>query len=343
MGNFKEKQSLDAHVLMFEQIYEPIQNVERDFNQALARMLEAIAECSQYVNKHNQKGLADNLPKVFSWYCSLVHKSCIKEGLSNSVWRKFPECCPYCLSLPCKCSTGKKSLSDNAEKLENRAKNIERRPDNLYEWQKMFSELYPRDPQGYDQKSNFSHLIEELGEASEAYRIRYFQPTALESELADILTWILGMANLLNSHAMENSIPGYSSYNLEEQVFKRYPGFCPDCKRIPCACVSHQSRQKISELNVIYPDQILKAIENSQIEITESIKSIFREPEVQNILVDLRKLIDSSDITEEKVGLLFEKLIREPQYKKWYNKITLEGMAESGLVTLLTLLMQNAF
>lgn len=343
MSSFKKDQSLNEYVLMFEEIYEPIQNVERDFNQILARLLEAIAECSQYVNKHKQEGLADNLPKVFSWYCSLVHKSEIKD-LDKAVWKKFPKCCPYCLFSPCRCSTGKKSLSDNSSALKEKAAHTEYKPKTLYEWQKMFSELYPRDPQGYDQKSNFSHLIEELGEASEAYRIRYFQPTALESELADIFTWILGMANLLNSHAIDNSIPNYNSYNFEEQVFKRYPGICPTCKKHPCSCVLNHSKQKISELNVIYPEQILEILSKSmEITISDSIKKIATFPELQNILAELRKLTDMSNLNNQKVEALIKQIIQEPEPKNWYKKITAEGIAESSIVSMLTLLLQSAF
>lgn len=344
MKQFKEEQSLDDYILMFENIYEPIQNVERDFNKILARLLEAIAQCSQYVNKHNQQGLADNLPKVFSWYSSLVHKSGISCKLSDALWRKFPLCCPYCLKMPCQCQIIKKNLTDNADELEKKAKeNIDSKPETLEDWQKMFAKLYPRDPQGYDQKSNFSHLIEELGEASEAYRIRYFSPSALESELADILTWILGMANLLNSHAIEGSVKNYSNYNLEEQVYKRYHGECPECKKIPCTCVLHHSKQKISELNVIYPDDIIKAIEETKVSINNNIKDLFSGPEIQNLLIDIKKQIENSDITEKHVEEIYKTLVVEPSYKKWYQKVTFEGMTESAIISMLTVLLQSVF
>lgn len=344
MEVFKEEQNLDKYVDMFEHIYEPIQNIERDFNQVLARLLESIAACSQSVNKHNQKGLADNLPKVFSWYCSLVSKSKIDIKLSKAIWRKFPKCCPYCLKSPCRCASGRKSLTDNGDKLEEIAKEkSQNQPQTLYEWQEMFANIYPRDPQGYDQKSNFSHLIEELGEASEAYRIRYFSPTALESELADIFTWILGMANLLNAHARDGMVSGYERYDLGEQVFKKYPGKCKKCGHIPCSCVSDYGRQKISELNVIYPEDIMKAMESLKLEIKDEVKTIFRQPEAQGFMMEIKKSLNGVEITELRVKALVDRLILEPSHKKWYENITASGMAESAIVSTITALIQSTF
>jgi len=158
---YREDQNIDQYVDMFEQIYEPIQNLERSFYQVFARLIESIAQCSQYVNKQNQKGLADHVPEVFSWYCSLVNKANLKMDLSEAIWKKFPYVCPYCLTAPCTCVRGKKSLEDNGSKIEGKAKeNLSKCPTNLDEWQSMFEQIYPRDPQGYDQKSNFSHLVE---------------------------------------------------------------------------------------------------------------------------------------------------------------------------------------
>lgn len=344
MDNSNNQLGLDQYIDMFEEIYEPIQNIERDFNHVLARLLEAIAGCSQYVNKYDQKGLADNLPNVFSWYCSLVYKSGISSPLSEALWRKFPAVCPYCLKSPCACTHGKKSLANNSHILEDLSKNnITEKPVSLYEWQIMFSKIYPRSAEGFDQKINFAHLIEELGEASEAYRIRYYVPTALESELADIFTWIIGMANFVNSQAIEGNVMGYTQYNFEKQVYDRYPHKCPDCKHIPCSCISNQSRQKISELNVVYPDQIVETIEKSTIQINDNIMNLMKSSEAQDLMIEIRKLIDGSEITEMRVKELIEKLILQPSHKKWYENITASGLAESGIVSIATLLLQNTF
>lgn len=345
--NFKEEQDLHKYIKMFEQIYEPIQNIERDFYQILARLLESIATCSQYVNKSNERGVADNLPKVFAWYCSLVFKSNLNDSISEAIWRKFPNCCPYCLSPRCTCSHGKKSLEDNASRLEEKAKDKDNKPLTLDNWQKMFATIYPRDPQGYDQRSNFAHLIEELGETSEAYRISYFHPSALGSELADVFTWIIGMANLLDSRARDGALYGYSDYRLSREVYFHYPSNCPNCRNSPCNCVTKQAKQKISELNVVYPADIIKIIHNLgnelQLGFTDEINNQWQQPGAQSFLHDLKAIADEHSATEESIKLLVDKLITQPEHRNWYNNIRASGLAESGIISVLTCLVQGFY
>jgi NTP pyrophosphatase (non-canonical NTP hydrolase) len=341
---FKEKQNLDKYVEMFCQIYEPIQNIERNFYQILARLLEAISQCSQFVNRADERRLAENLPKVFAWFCSLVFKSDLKTKLSEVAWKKFPSCCPYCVSEPCKCSQGRKTLEENSSKLEELSKNVDSKPTTLDDWQNMFAHIYPREPQLYDQKSNFAHLIEELGEASEAYRIRFFYPTALESELADIFSWILGMANLLDARARDGAVYPLKDYRLERQIFERYSGKCPNCKRIPCNCVIKEVKQKISELNVVYPEDIIKEINKSAqklgIELKSEFKDLFNQPEAQLFLQDLKTVATGYEISEEKIKVLINEIVKAPHHKKWYEKITASGIAENAIVSLFTMLTQ---
>lgn len=339
---YSEDQSLDNYVHMFEDIYEPIQNLERNFYQVFARLIESIAQCSQYVNKQNQNGMANNVPDVFSWYCSLVLKAKLKISLSEAIWKKFPYVCPYCLTAPCTCVRGKKKLEDNAIRIEEKAKeNDNKKPYSLDDWQNMFEVIYPRDPQGYDQKSNFSHLIEEMGEVSEAYRVRYFHPTALENELADVFTWIIGIANLLNVYAKEGSINGLDKYSLQKSVMEKYNGICPKCKKIPCSCVSRDGRMKISELNVIYPNEILIAIEKLKSQISIDMMEIFKSAEGQKFLITIKTMINEKEVNEERIKSIVERLLTEPSNKKWYQKITGSGIAESAIVATITILVQQ--
>jgi hypothetical protein len=68
------------------------------------------------------------------------------------------------------------------------------------------------------------------------------------------------MLNPLDAKARDGSVHNYQNFRLEEQVFKRYSGKCPNCKQIPCNCVAKEVKQKISELNVLYPADIIKEI-----------------------------------------------------------------------------------
>lgn len=346
MNKFKENQSLKNYVSMFEEIYEPIQNVERDFHLVLARIIEAIATCSQHINKSNETGVAENLPKIFSWYCSLVYKSGIKN-IDDAVWRKFPNCCPYCLSSRCSCTLGRKSFEDNSLKLAEKAKNIDQRPTSLDDWQKTFASIYPRDPQGFDQKSNFIHLIEELGETSEAYRLHYFFHSALESELADVFTWIIGMANLLDSRAKDNCLHNYAEYRLAKEVFSRYPGTCIKCHQIPCTCVIEELEQKISEPfdSAAIAEKIIKAIDKSkedlQLTFNNRLDELFKEQEAQLFLQALKHITKTSTLTESKIRQSIEQITVNSSHRKWYQSINSAGLAETDTVSLLTSLVQN--
>jgi NTP pyrophosphatase (non-canonical NTP hydrolase) len=167
--------------------------------------------------------LQKQLPTLFAWYCSIVLKSNPKDlRLSEILWSKYPNCCPYCLSNQCTCPRNKKYLNDNSKILQEKAiKNESHRPHTMSEWQDMFSRLYPRST-GYDQKNNFMYLIEEIGETAEAYRLNYFHPNNLDNELADVLTWIFGIANLLDSKAKEapSLLVGESEFILEKKLLK---------------------------------------------------------------------------------------------------------------------------
>ena len=346
---YMEKQNLNDYISMFEKSYEPIQNVERDFYHVLARIIEAIANCSQDINKLNETGVAKNLPKIFSWYCSLVYKAGI-EDIDNAIWKKFPNCCPYCLKSPCSCVLGKKSLEDNSAQLKERAKAEKQRPHSLDAWQTTFASIYPREPQMFNLTSNFLHLIEELGETAEAYRVHYFFPQVLESELADVFTWIIGMANLLHSRAKDNRLPGYHEYRLAHQVFSHYK-ICTKCNQIPCTCSIEASYKKISDhlkkLQTVKAIIIAldKAKEDLQLEVTsKKLNEIFKESEAISFVNKLKDSTYSNPKpTEIEVSSTIKKIITDsqnPQYKKWYEafkKSTIAaGVAENCLTSLFT-------
>ncbi len=331
--NVKKDLDIDDYIKMLEEIYEPIQNSERNFYQVLARVIESIAKCSQYVNKSQDDEIADQLPTLFAWYCSLVVKAKPKGfRLSEILWQKYPDCCPYCLSNPCICPRNKSILDDNLEQLRDKAiNNNSRRPHTLYEWQDMFARIYPRNPQGYDQKSNFMHLIEELGETSEAYRLNYFHPDNLDNELADVLTWIFGIANLIDSKAKENF---YSSkeYNLEEKIFEKYKDGCPKCKKPHCNCYSEDVKEKISESFHFYPEDVYNLINNLKISIDDYQSEIINE---------IKEMSLGQSITNENINILVAELVIKSKDKKWYKKLTAQGIAENTIVTLVFLLAQS--
>lgn len=333
-----EYRDIDDYIIKLENIYEPIKNSERDFYQILARLVESIAKCSQYVNKSNEHEIAKQLPTLFAWFCSLVIKATPKNTrLSEILWRKYPNCCPYCLTSPCVCPRGKKSLEDNGEKLQELAtKEKQHRPKTLFEWQEMFAKIYPRNPQGYDQKSNFIHLIEEVGEVAEAYRLNYFHPENLNNELADVMTWIFGIANLIDSKAQDNPkfFNGQNSYNLEDKIIEKYENGCPACQSHTCNCVAKDVEDKISEKFKLYPNEVYQHMNSLFLQL-----STFQD----EIMDDLKIYSEQEKVTLTKNNSedIVRKLVENSKKKRWYQNISASGITESTIVNGINLLAQT--
>lgn len=64
-------------------------------------------------------------------------------------------------------------------------------------------------------------FVEEVGELAEA--IRKGDRKEMEAEMADVLAWLVTLANL-------------SGIDLEQAALKKYGKGCPRCKAIPCGC-----------------------------------------------------------------------------------------------------------
>jgi len=64
-------------------------------------------------------------------------------------------------------------------------------------------------------------IVEEVGELAEA--VRKNDKKAIGEEMADVFAWLVSLANLFN-------------IDLEEEVKKKYPGYCIKCGKKPCEC-----------------------------------------------------------------------------------------------------------
>lgn len=345
--SYRAEQSADDFVQMFKEIYEPIQNIERDFYRIYARLIESMAACMQYLNRNDDVRIATELPTVFSWFCSLVFKCQMehKFTLDDIVWDKYPYVCPYCLKSTCTCRGKVRDLNFDAlsDFYEN---NKKRRPRTLTEWQKMFAAIYPRDPQGYSLSSNFNHLYEEMGEISEAYRFRYNAFKNLENEIVDAFSWILGAANFLDAKAQIGSLPTYSEYDLATEVFKKYSGKCNKCGHIPCTCKFFVP--KISEYNQVltWEDisvQLAQGIEEIKSRLDEQTEEALHTEEatqlIKEILEEVRKNKESS-VTKEDIEKLYGEYKKNPKHKKWYKDMSMANIAESSIVSGLFMLIE---
>jgi NTP pyrophosphatase (non-canonical NTP hydrolase) len=101
-------------------------------------------------------------------------------------------------------------------------------------FQDLISDLYlDRDKErGINQ--TFLHLIEEIGELSEALRHYLAEKgnsdrnlinlSHVGEEIADIVAWIFSLANILE-------------IDLEKALFEKYPNKCIKCGSKPCQCL----------------------------------------------------------------------------------------------------------
>jgi NTP pyrophosphatase (non-canonical NTP hydrolase) len=69
--------------------------------------------------------------------------------------------------------------------------------------------------------ATFLWLAEEFGELATA--LRTGTPDELAAEMADVLAWLVTLANV-------------RGVDLERAVVRKYGVGCPDCDRLPCIC-----------------------------------------------------------------------------------------------------------
>jgi len=89
------------------------------------------------------------------------------------------------------------------------------------EAQKLIREIYGERDRRRGVAGTALHLGEELGELFRSLRTR--REGNMEEEFADVLAWLLSLADLL-------------SIDLESAFIGRYGNGCPKCGSIPCRC-----------------------------------------------------------------------------------------------------------
>ena len=85
--------------------------------------------------------------------------------------------------------------------------------------QKLIHELYHHHDSRRGVENTLDWFITEVYELYLAVKNK----ANIEDEMADVLAWLLSLANLLN-------------INLEDEFIRRYGGKCPKCMSIPCIC-----------------------------------------------------------------------------------------------------------
>ncbi len=91
----------------------------------------------------------------------------------------------------------------------------------LDELQTLIEKMYSEKDRARGTAATFLWLSEEIGELATA--LREGTQGQKESEFADVLAWLVTLANI-------------NDVNLTEALREKYGGGCPGCGRIVCAC-----------------------------------------------------------------------------------------------------------
>ena len=90
----------------------------------------------------------------------------------------------------------------------------------ISEFQQLIRQIYLDRDQRRGADQTFLWFLEEVGELTRAYRRK---EDNVGSEMADVLAWMVSVANFLG-------------IDLESEVLKKYPRRCPLCSSSPCTC-----------------------------------------------------------------------------------------------------------
>lgn len=245
--------SIDGWVVAINEIYER-SNCERSFDNIIGYFNEDVGRCFQLINRKREAEIENLLPSIFRWFCALSRKKVDQSVLvSDLLWNKFPGICPYCKQKTCQCRIGKEKLDVQGLRLL-ADKDRDRKPTTINEWQTHFQKIYPRGAES-SFMINVSHLAEESAELREAYRKKHVKKDipCVEMELADVFSWIMGLANL--THQLNDAKRKGGKFRLGDVIAEKYKNGCPDCLDLRkeykidycCCSIKEQKFELISE------------------------------------------------------------------------------------------------
>lgn len=213
----------------------------------------------------------------------------VRNSYSDLLWLKYPQMCPVCYwrrthgdrdgeSQPgfdskCDCLLHEVEKRDQSQKEQHvrnmrsyARKMISRKPAGVDQWQEMFATIFEANLKHIDLPSAAFHLLEEVGEVSDAmarmytYRTDEYRPGSpswaqvwLEEELADVGSWLFAIVTKADSIRMAadayerwqggDSVPPRPQVRLSNIIWRRYgldelqDFYCVHCRQqSECAC-----------------------------------------------------------------------------------------------------------
>jgi NTP pyrophosphatase (non-canonical NTP hydrolase) len=209
-----------------------------------------------------------------------------KMRFSDIIWNKYPGLCPVCFwrrfqktgkiedvqNDPCDCllheveKRNKAQEKTQLDKLQDYATMHRRaKPRSVDDWQKMFENIYEANLRHLDLEDIAFHLLEEVGEVSDAIVRSYtyggkdlkagapdWRRRFLESEIADVASWTFTLVNCLElvpdiarefqKFTIGETVLRKEKITLSRIIWKRYAWprnswYCPHvCQKSICEC-----------------------------------------------------------------------------------------------------------
>ncbi len=199
----------------------------------------------------------------------------ISGSCSDLVWHRYPGVCHICYARrgksgrkaqtragildPCDCLVhspdrrDKKTKRTHSSDLYRFAESTRmRKPKTINDWQVMFAGVFSANIEHLSSVEIGLHLMEELGEASDAMVRMYsytkndfragepnWRQLRLESQIADVFSWLYGLVVKLSAQAEFNSV---EPVTLSQVIWRRYGSDrlqsfrCPACDNSVCSC-----------------------------------------------------------------------------------------------------------
>jgi diguanylate cyclase (GGDEF)-like protein len=245
---YKSAQTLSAYADMLHSIYGPSQNYAKTKYEILCHLSEVCGVAGKHILKKKDYVAAERfIPKIFGWVCALVRSVSVNNlNIEQTVLRKYPGVCPYCLSPKCSCW---KLEKPNLQPERLRAlfeKNSPSQRRGVGDFDVLFRGIYEHTWRGRNEDQDpisytYIRLIEELAEVSEAVRFYHLYPENFENEVADLLSWWFALSHVLRDAR------GPAGTVTSELLWRAYPGHCRDCESAPCFCPQAPVRELMSK------------------------------------------------------------------------------------------------
>lgn len=256
--------SLDDLYFMVASIYSE-QNAQRSPTRTFAHFVEVCGMLALHDNNKKREGfeVEDALCKALGWFFPLLAKFRV-ASVETLIFRKFPYACPYCRKCPhvdkeCKTTQGAKRTVDHMAVKLKLEENSSKRPASLNQWRQMFEDIYPRDINSLGKARSTVGLLEELGELAEAVRVFDRHPKYFAGEVADVFSYLMGIANELR---LSQQVAAKPEFDFNAEFLRRYPGLCVQCGHEVCVCPSVPEStvgRLAKELDLTDSDQVFAA------------------------------------------------------------------------------------